>query len=159
MLTITTPNLSIQPLNLNYTAFVLELTNTEGWLRFIGNRNITNLTDAHSYIDRIINTPTITYYAVTLNSINEPIGLLTVIKREYLNHPDFGFAFLPQYKNKGYAYEAATALLPQLIACHTTLVAITLTDNLKSIALLQKLNFRFEKTIEIENEQLQLWST
>jgi ribosomal-protein-alanine N-acetyltransferase len=155
---ITTTNLTIQPLNLSYTAFILELTNTVGWLRFIGNRNINTIDDAHNYITKIINTPSITYYVVTLNSSNQPIGLLTVIKREYLNYPDFGFAFLPQYNTKGHAYEASKALLPKLIASHVTLAAITLADNLKSIALLQKLNFRFEKTIEIENEQLQLYT-
>jgi [ribosomal protein S5]-alanine N-acetyltransferase len=101
------------------------------------------------------------FYVVRLLTSNEPLGICGLVKREGLEDTDIGFAFLPKFSGKGYALEAATAMLHH---AHTQLqlrsvVAITTTDNIRSANLLQKLGMRFSKNIELDNEVLRLFST
>lgn len=87
---------------------------------------------------------------------NIPIGVITLIKKVYLDHHDIGFAFLPEYAGKGYAYEAAVSVLKDVIndPAHSTILATTVKDNSSSIKLLEKLGLRFEKEIKVADMQL-----
>ena len=40
-----------------------------------------------------------------------PIGMCGLLKRDWLADADVGFAFLPQYWSKGYAFESAAACM------------------------------------------------
>lgn len=152
-----TPRLSIVPLGLNDASFIQELVNTEGWLEFIGNRNIQNKTDAEAYIDKVRANPNTDYWTVFLKEPAIPIGIITFIKRDYLQFPDLGFAFLPQQANQGYAYEAASAMLNELIKGRKKIQAVTSKENQKSIKLLQKLNFKPEGEIKDQTASLLLF--
>ena len=81
-----------------------------------------------------------------------PVGIISLIKRSYLEYFDIGFAFLPQYTNNGYAYEASKAILAMVsrLPAFKTVLATTLSSNKSSIKLLAKLGFRFEKENEKE---------
>lgn len=70
-------------------------------------------------------------------------------KRETLPHPDIGYAFLPQYWQKGYALEGAKALLKytETVLKIDTVIAITSLKNTASQNLLEKLGMQFAKTI------------
>lgn len=143
-------------------AFIMELLNTPSWLQFIGDRNIKSLDDARNYI---LNTPVASYrkngfglYSVKLKDGNIPIGMCGLIRRESLEDVDIGFALLPQFEGKGYAYEAAAAML-DYAKTHLKLkriVAITNIDNVSSIRLLEKLGLKFEKNIKFEKEEKEL---
>ncbi len=139
--------------------FIFELVNTEGWIRFIGNRNIASCDDARSYIQKILENRNISYWVVQLKDNNHKIGIITCIKRNYLEHHDIGFAFLPGFGNKGYAFEATHAVLQKLIPIQklTHILATTIPENLNSIKLLKKIGLVFEKEIEIENEILHVY--
>src|ERR1044072_2576440 len=100
---INTERLLLQPLSLQDDQFIFELVNTEGWLKFIGNRNINALTDAQIYIRKILSSENIAYLVVSLKKVGDKIGVITFIKREYLEHHDIGFAFLPAFSKNGYA--------------------------------------------------------
>lgn len=152
--------LQLHPLSTSDTAFIFELVNTPDWLKFIGNRNIISLGNALGYIQRILDNPSNIYWVVKLNESLESIGVITLIKRDYLEHPDIGFAFLPKYYGKGYAHEAAREVLWQLInqKSITQLFATTLITNDASIRLLKKLGLLYNKEIRVENETLQLYS-
>ena len=155
-----TERLLLQPLSINDAAFILELVNTAGWLQFIGNRNVNNEKDAKSYIQNVLNNSNVTYWVVsTLNSKN-PIGIITFIKRNYLPHHDIGFAFLPQYANNGYAFEAANTVLQSIVAnkYYSTVLATTIPSNTSSIKLLHKLGFEFDKEIIMQGETLSIYS-
>ncbi len=140
--------------------FIYELVNTEGWKKFIGDRNIKNIEDANQYIQKIISNVDVNYWVVNLQQNNTPIGIITLIKRPYLSHYDIGFAFLPSYTKCGYAFEATLKVLFELLHSgkHSLLFATTLAHNIPSIALLNKLGFIFEKQITYENDTLQLYS-
>jgi [ribosomal protein S5]-alanine N-acetyltransferase len=66
------------------------------------------------------------------------------VKRDGLEHPDVGYAFLEAYWGRGYATEAAAACLAhgRHVLGLTTIVAITTPANLGSIAVLKKLGLR-----------------
>src|SRR4051812_3265439 len=103
---IVTSRLVIKPLTLEDDNFILELVNTKGWLKFIGNRNITSPDESSAYIQRILENENIFYWVVKLKDDQVSIGIITYIKRTYLDYHDIGFASLPKFSKKGYAYEA-----------------------------------------------------
>lgn len=155
-----TERLLLSPLAPTDHVFISELLNTEGWLRFIGDRNIRSEEDALAYITKINNNPSITYYTVRLKATQQPVGLVTLIQRDYLTQPDIGFAFLPAHNGNGYAYEAASVVLAKLWSegNHPQVHAVTLPGNIRSIKLLEKLGLHFEKTIEVNNDLLHLYT-
>jgi [ribosomal protein S5]-alanine N-acetyltransferase len=156
---LTTERLFIRPLTITDDNFILELVNTEGWLRFIGNRNVTSQAEAGSYIQRILENKNISYWVVERQGNQDKIGLVTCIKRDYLDHPDIGFAFLPDFCKKGYAYEATSAVLHQLIEkrCLSHILATTFPENSSSIKLLKRIGLAYEKEIDVEKEKLHVY--
>ena len=156
----TTERLCLYPLTAADADFIGELLNTKGWLQFIGDRNIHSKEDAIKYIKKVNSTPNFYYWTVRRSDSLEPIGIISFIKRNYLEHFDIGFAFLPQHNGKGYAYEAAKKILSAVCSQpeHSTVVATTLPHNASSIKLLHKLGFHFEKEIKVGRERLQVFS-
>src|SRR5688572_24999004 len=130
-----TERLLLSPLEESEHVFIEALLNTDGWIRFIGDRNIRSKEDAIAYIKKINDNPSITYFTVKEKETQQPIGLVTLIQRDYLQQPDIGFAFLPAHSGKGYAYEAARELLDHIMAGDTTrqVHAVTLPHNERSI--------------------------
>lgn len=159
MTPIITSNLFFEELSLSDAPFIFELLNTPGWKQFIGERHVHNLQDANAYVHKIMANPAVTYFMLKLNNSKIPIGMLSIIKRDYLPHHDIGFAFLPEYTGKGFAYEAASALLkhPATPAAHAKILATSLKENVRSIRLLEKLGLVFEKEIIVGEETLLLF--
>lgn len=85
------------------------------------------------------------------------IGMCGFVKRDHLENADIGFAFLPEYEGKGYAYEAAEPTLKRGFEIgFKTISAITTPDNLKSIALIEKLGLKFEKRFFMPDDPAEL---
>ncbi len=135
--------------------FILELVNEPDWLRFIGDRGVRNLDDARAYIQK---GPMDMYarlgfglYKVALKADGTPLGMCGLLKRDSLPDVDIGFAVLARFRGRGYAREAAEATLAYAgdnCGLKRTL-AITAPDNERSIGLLQKLGFTYEKTLQL----------
>jgi RimJ/RimL family protein N-acetyltransferase len=149
---ITTNRLVLRPLNLKDTTFILELFNTPDFLKYIGDKNIRNLQDAKTYLlegpIKMYKDHGIGLYLVELKKTSISLGICGLIKRPSLEDVDLGFGFLPKYYNKGYAYEASKAMLDQAKSKYSRLVAITNSNNISSIKLLEKLAMSYEKDIE-----------
>ena len=138
-------------------AFVLELLNEPSWLRFIGDRGVRTLDDARAYI---ANGPRAMFarhgfslLVVERLADGAALGMCGLIKRDTLDAPDIGYAFLPRAWGQGYAHEAAAAMLAH---GHSTLglpriLAITDPDNATSIKLLEKLGMQFIEEIPYED--------
>jgi RimJ/RimL family protein N-acetyltransferase len=144
--TINTERLRIRPINLQDAAFMLELVNSEGWLKFIGERNVSDLDDAKNYIQKILDTEQFYYCVFELKGSQKAIGIVSLIKRENEQYPDFGFALLPSFEKKGYAHEASRAYLEKIVRSkkYEHIIAITLPHNQRSSSLLKKLGFAYE---------------
>lgn len=151
---VSTPRLVIKPISERDAAFILELLNSPTWLKYIGDRQILSLSEAEKYIHGIQKKTDTKYFVVEHKALNSPIGLLTLIKREYLEFPDFGFAFLPEFTGKGFAFEATRAILANIRPFFQEVLAITIPDNFSSIDLLNKLGFIFKEEIYNENEKI-----
>jgi [ribosomal protein S5]-alanine N-acetyltransferase len=131
--------------------FILELLNTKGWLEFIGDRKVHTEEDAKAYIQKIKNTENLDYWVVRTQAQNQPIGVVSYLKRAYLEHYDLGFAFLPAYMGQGYAHEASKAVLGEIQAqLPAPIQACLLPHNTPSLKLLGRLGFVFEKNIEVD---------
>ena len=123
-----TDRLRILPISSGDNIFMFELLNSVGWLTFIGDRNVSSPDEAVTYIQKIIGNPAIDYWVVRLDVNETPIGIISFIKREYLDHHDLGFAFLPEFMGQGYAEEAAMKVLSiKLKEGHPVVLATTVT--------------------------------
>lgn len=149
-----TERLLLEPLSLNEAPFIFKLVNTPGWLRYIGEKQIRTLADAETYIQNICAHDHLHYCVVKTQHALIPVGLVTLIKRDFLDEHDLGFAFLPEYSGKGYAFEACKAIIHCLTHQLKKLAAITLPENSTSIKLLQKLGFVYKNDLLNNNETL-----
>ncbi|HLW32342.1 MAG TPA: GNAT family N-acetyltransferase [Aequorivita sp.] len=140
-----TDRLIIREYTLDDAPFIHKLMNSEGWLKNIGDRGIKTLEDAEAYIFKNYLRSYELYgfgpYLISLKNSGTPIGSAGLYKRDNLEHPDIGFAFLPEFANLGYAFESANAVMQfgSEILGLQKITGITLPDNLPSIKLLKKL--------------------
>ena len=156
-----TPRVNLRELEFEDAEFILELLNEAGFIRHIGDKGVRNLGDARDYL---LQGPMDSYvrngfglYAACLQD-GTPIGICGLVKRDGLDDPDLGFAFLSRHGSKGYAVESAAAVLayarrelkPQRI------LAITSPDNFKSIAVLEKIGLKFERMIRLTDHSPEL---
>ena len=160
-----TERLLLREFTTDDTAFILELVNSAGWLQYIGDRNIKSVEQAKAYLE---NGPIKSYREngfglclVERKDDAKAIGMCGLLKREYLDTPDMGFAFLPEFNGNGYAYEIANATVEYAKnkLKISTVSAIAMANNEKSIRLLEKMGFSFKKTIFLPTgkEELQLY--
>ena len=161
-----TERLILREFTVSDAKFIVELVNTPGWIEYIGDRNIKTKGQAKTYLE---NGPIKSYELngfglslVELRNEKIPIGMCGILKRDQLNHPDIGFAFLPEYMGKGYALEMARATMDFAkghLKIHT-LLAITVPFNKGSIKLLEKVGMKFTKTFRFPEgkEDLMLFS-
>jgi RimJ/RimL family protein N-acetyltransferase len=133
--------------------FILDLLNTEGFVKFIGDRGVRDLEGARNYI---LNGPAKSYddngfglWVVELGSSGERIGLCGMVRREGLDHPDIGYAFLPDHGGRGYAVEAAGGTLAHARSQLDlkTLCAVTTPDNAASRRVLEKIGLVYQGLI------------
>jgi len=166
MIELNTERLLVREFDTNDAEFILELLNQPSFIQFIGDKGVRSVDDARNYITT---GPIESYqrhgfglYLVELKDRKVPIGMCGVLKRESLPDPDLGFAFLPEYWGKGYAFEAASAALDQARDFFklARILAITNPDNDASIKLLAKLGFQFERVMKLssDSDEVKLFS-
>ncbi|MED1950624.1 GNAT family N-acetyltransferase [Brevibacillus centrosporus] len=158
MIVLETERLYLRYQTLDDAPFILELVNDPAWLQFIGDRGVRTLDDARSYIAngaiKSYERDGFGFYLVERKEDHTLLGMCGLVKREGLEDVDIGFAFLPDYRSKGYAYEAASAVMQYAKETLglTRVVAITTQDNHSSGRLLEKLGLRFERLIQMPND-------
>jgi RimJ/RimL family protein N-acetyltransferase len=160
-----TERLILRRFTVDDAQFVLTLVNEPSFLRYIGDKKIRSVEDARQYI---LSGPVASYERhgfglchVELKETHTPIGMCGLLKREQLPEPDIGFALLPAFWNKGFAFEASTAVLRDARERLglKTILAITSLDNNASITLLERLGFTFQKVTKLaaDHEQVKLF--
>lgn len=154
MLPLETERLLLRPFTIDDAPFILTLLNEPSFLQYIGDKKVRNLDDARQYLS---NGPIASYqrngFGLGLVELKEPqtsIGMCGLLKRDELPDPDIGFAFLPDFWNKGFAFEAATAIMTdarQRLKIGRML-AIVNPDNYASMKLLERLGLKFERMLD-----------
>lgn len=140
-----TERLVLRHLEMSDAEFILGLLNEPSFHRYIGDKGVRTLDDAREYIR---SGPRASYeengfglYCTELTTDRTPIGICGLVKRPQLDDPDVGFAFLPAYWSRGYATEAAAAVLrygKEELGIGR-IVAITSLDNEASARVLAKI--------------------
>lgn len=153
----TTERLTIRLITLDDAEFMLELLNDPGWLANIGDQNVRTLEDARRDIAEkslaSYERHGFGFYLVERKDDGIPLGICGLAKRQYLQDVDLGFALLERHAGKGYAFEAAEAVVGYATTTLNLkrLVGITCVANLSSAKLLAKLGFVFERELRSDD--------
>jgi RimJ/RimL family protein N-acetyltransferase len=157
---IDTRRLSLRPVTVDDAAFILELMNEPPYHENIGDRGVRTVSDAARYITEKY---TASYeargyglYLVELKEGLAQVGICGLVKRDILDQPDVGFAYLQRFWSKGYASEAAAATLG--FATDTLkisyLYGVVSPKNTRSIRLLEGLGMQYLRSQEFQGAVL-----
>jgi len=150
-----TDRLRLRKIDTDDAEFMLRLLNDPAFIQYVGDKKVRDLESAKTYI---LEGPVASYhsfgfglYLVELNDGLTPVGICGILKRDFLDHADLGFALMPGYREAGYAFEAAQATIElarsDLKLSH--IVAFTAANNTRSIKLLEKLGMAFDRMIDL----------
>lgn len=147
-----TERLALRWLEAADARFVLELVNDPDWLRYIGDRGIRSIEAAREYIDGLRAMYArlgFGLYLVELKGTDTALGICGLIKRDWLEDVDLGFAFLARFRGNGYACEAASATLDFAASALglRRVAAIVSPENHDSRRLLARLGMQFERMV------------
>jgi RimJ/RimL family protein N-acetyltransferase len=161
-----TERLRLREFTLDDSEFIIDLMNSPGWLKFIGDRNVRTIEQAEKYLE---NGPIKSYQEngfglsmVERKDDGVSVGMCGILQRETLDTPDIGFAFLPAFNGKGYAFEIASAVMTYAKSNLglSRISAITISENDRSISLLEKLGMMYRSKFSFpgSEEELLLYS-
>jgi RimJ/RimL family protein N-acetyltransferase len=157
-----TQRLSLRDVSAQDADFIHRLYNDPDCMRFIGDRGISDHEKALAYIASM-QAANLEHgyglYVTCLTETGKAIGICGLVKRDYLEIPDIGFALLPEYRRDGLALEAAEATLAYAGSLNIKqLGAIVKPENMRSIALLEKLAFSYHSPITLpDGERISLY--
>lgn len=147
-----TERLRLRLVDTGDAAVFLELLNDPAFIEHIGDRGVRSLAAAAKSIEdgpvAMQRARGHSMYLVELPAEGGgavAAGLCGLVKRDTLEDVDLGYAFLPRHRGRGYAVEAARAVVGHARRLGIPrLAAITTPGNAASIALLLRLGMRFE---------------
>ncbi|NQD35679.1 GNAT family N-acetyltransferase [Permianibacter sp. IMCC34836] len=145
-----TTRLSMRRMTGADASFLVQLLNQDSFLRFIGDKQVRNELDALRYLrdgpDAMYERYGFCLHRVALKDSDQPIGMCGLLKREQLEGPDIGFAFLTEHNGKGYGSEAAAAVLDYAFSTLQLprVIAIANADNVASHRLLTKIGMQYQ---------------
>lgn len=162
-----TERLTLRHFAVTDAEFFCRLLNEPSWLQNIGDRGVRSIEDAQQYIQNktmeMYRTLGFGMYLVESKPDASPIGICGLVKRDSLDAVDLGFALLPEYCGKGYAFEAARAVMDYARVSHglSRVLAVVVPTNQRSTMLLEKLGFVLQGPIRLapDSEELRLYAT
>ena len=153
-----TERLQLRWMTLDDTPMMFAVWNDPDFLRFVGDRGIRSLEEAEASMQQ---GPVHLYeeygygpYCVIRREDGANMGVCGLYRRDGLDEPDIGFAFLPEFRGKGYGYEASVAVLDHARdeLKLPTITAIVSPTNDASIALLEKLGMHYDKAMRLPGD-------
>jgi [ribosomal protein S5]-alanine N-acetyltransferase len=153
--------LFLRPIAKDDGVFYLSLMNSPKWLQFIGDRQIYTVEDCEKYLEERMlpmwEKCGFGNFIVVRKEDNVCLGAVGIFSRPGLEFVDLGFAFLPDYEKKGYAFESASRLLQEAFSTYKIekLQAITNPLNTDCQRLLEKLCFENQGLLTLPNETKQ----
>ncbi len=157
-----TPRLTLREFTPHDAAFLLQLLNDPGFIANINDKGIRTVDAAREYIEVTL-APSYSLHgfglwAVERKDTGAPIGMCGLIKRDWLDDVDLGYALLAEATGSGFAREAARATLEVAQTRHhlTRLAAIVNAENTRSIALLRDLGFAAHGTVRMPPDDTEI---
>lgn len=150
---LSTARLQLREIEDSDAAFLLRLLNTRDFINNIGDRRVRTLDDSRHYIESNIRAAYRQHgmglWVVEDRNSLAVLGLCGLLKRDTLEHPDVGYAFLPGASGCGYATEAAAACLQygRSALGLASICAIVSAHNKASIRVLEKIGLRYQREI------------
>ena len=150
-----TGRLTLSNLTLADAPFMLELMNEPAFIEYVADRGLRTEADAALYLAEKILPSYEKFgfglYRVDLKDSESAIGICGLLKRDTLDDPDVGFSILNRFCRKGYAYEAATAVLDygRTVLGLAQICGVTAPNNRTSIHLLEKLGLKLQRRIHL----------
>jgi RimJ/RimL family protein N-acetyltransferase len=150
-----TDRLSLREMTIADAPIVVEILNEPAFVEFVADRGVRTNADAVKFIEEKFLPSYARYgfgfYLVELKESGTPIGMCGLIKRDVLEDVDIGFSIFERFWGKGYATEAARALMQHGLTKLglSRIVGVTAQHNERSAAVLEKLGLRFEKMMEL----------
>ncbi len=155
MTVLETERLTLREVEEGDAAFILDLLNSAGFIANIGDRGVRTEEEAVAYIrDKVLGSYATHGFGMWLaeqRANGDAVGLAGLVKRDGLDEPDVGYAFVEMAWGQGYAQEAAAGVLRharQALGLRR-LAAITTPENYASMAVLRKIGFAFQGMIEL----------
>jgi RimJ/RimL family protein N-acetyltransferase len=156
-----TPRLQLREFVPDDAPFIVALLNDPDWLRHIGDRDVRTPERARAWLrDGPLAAQQrhgFALWAVCRRGDSAPLGMCGLVRRDGLDHPDLGYAFLPAGRGQGLAREAAAATLMHAFGALklARVLAITGPDNLPSQRVLQAIGMRFERRLIVPGHTLE----
>ncbi|MDX1516310.1 MAG: GNAT family N-acetyltransferase [Woeseiaceae bacterium] len=153
-----TRRLRLQWLDAGDADLLLAIWNDPAFVRYVGDRGIRTKEQALLAFEEGPATLYRDYgfgpFRVSLRDGGDAIGICGLFRRTGLEDVDIGYALLPQFCGRGYAEEAARAVVGHAKddLGLRRLTAIISPDNKRSIGLVEKLGLRFEKMIRMPDD-------
>ena len=139
-------------------AFIFRILNDPDFHRYIGDRGVRTVEEARSYVIEKM-TPSyhengFGFYKVKVKGENGFVGIAGLVNRDFLDFVDIGYAFLPEGRGRGYAFEATEVVFHHAKKTLKLgrIAAITDPANERSIRLLHRLGLKFERMISFPDE-------
>ncbi len=164
--TLETERLDLRWLTREDAGLMLAIWNDPAFLEHVGDRGIRTIAEAER---ALVDGPLRLYrehgygpYRLSLRGTDTAIGICGLFRREGLDDPDIGFALLPDYCGRGYAGEAARA-----VVAHARdglglarLTAIVSPGNDASIRLIRNIGLAFERMhrLPADTGEIELYS-
>lgn len=146
-----TARLRVERFTLEDAGFIVRLFNDPAFILNIADKGVRTPEDARAYLR---SGPLAHYdrYGFGLWRVSErgtgaPVGMCGLIRRDTLEDVDLGYALLPEFTGKGYAIEAGRAVVDHAMdgLSLERLVAVVSPGNGRSIRVLERLGFSFER--------------
>lgn len=159
---IETERLVLTELTPDDAGFILELLNEPTFIEHIGDKGVKTEEEAHTYLRE---GPLDSYerhgFGILLTMAKYTrirLGMCGLVRREGFEDADLGFAFLQRFWSRGYAYEAAAAVLEYAAGTLglRRVIAMADPDNSQSIRLLEKLGMRYECMVVMPGEESEI---
>ena len=153
-----TERLRLRPVTVDDTELMLAIWNDPAFIRNVSDRGIRTVEQARDAIEsgaqKLFEDYGYGPYCMSLKSDGTMIGICGLFKRDNLEDPDIGFGVLPDYCGKGYAGEAAAAVInfARNELGIAVLTAIVSPANAPSIGLIEKLGLTFEQMITMPGD-------
>lgn len=161
-----TERLALRRLTLEDADLMLAVWNDPAFHKYVGDRGIRTIEQAQ---EAMAGGALLLYekygygpFRVALRENDQPIGICGLFRREKVEDPDIGWSVLPDYSGRGYAFEAATAVLEYAFGQLglSYIVAFVSAENTPSLGLAEKLGLRYERMVRLvgDDEDVCLYS-